>query len=233
MTRFIGIASGKGGVGRTTTALNLALALHQLGREVVLVDCHLSSPHIALHLGASKIPRTIHHALEKDVNIKDTAYLHESGLRIIPGDIKAEECNLKAVKETLLDLIGTGEVVIIDMASSGQEALEVMKSLDEMFIVATPDLPSIAEAYKIAKKAKEFGITILGIILNRVRDDDFELDISNVETLTDTRVIGVIKENQDFRSALKERQPLLYSHPQCEASKEFKKIASRLIGVSV
>lgn len=230
MTRFIGIASGKGGVGRTTTALNLSLALHQLGREVILVDCHLSSPHIALHLGVSKIPRTIHTALEKDVNIKDAAYQHESGLRIIPGDLKAESCNLKAVKDTLLDLIGTGEVVIIDMAPSGQEALEVMKSLDEMFIVATPDLPSVAEAYKIAKKGKELGITILGIILNRVRGDDLELDIANVETLTDTRVIGVIKEHQDFRSALKERQPLLYSHPQCEASKEFKKIASRLLG---
>src|SRR3989344_1166607 len=153
MTRFIGIASGKGGVGRTTTALNLALALHQFGREVILVDCHLSSPHIALHLGASKIPRTIHHALRKEINIKDAAYQHESGLKIIPGDLNPENINLSNVKETLLDLIGTGEIVILDMAPSGQETLEVMKSLDDLFIVSTPDLPSVAEALKTIRKS--------------------------------------------------------------------------------
>ena len=55
MTYFIGIASGKGGVGRTTVALNLAHALHSFGRKVVLVDAHFSTPHIALNLGATKI----------------------------------------------------------------------------------------------------------------------------------------------------------------------------------
>jgi septum site-determining protein MinD len=231
MTRFIGIASGKGGVGRTTTALNLALALHQLGRDVVLVDCHLSCPHIALHLGAHKIPKTVHHALKKEVNIKDAAYQHESGLKLIPGHVNPEgEYEIDVVKETLLDLIGTGEIVILDMAPSGQEALEAMKSLDDMFVVATPDLPSIAEALKTIRKGKELGVNILGIILNKVYNDELELNISNVETLTDTRVIGTIRHDQDIREALKSRQPLLYSHPESKSSKEFKRIATRLIG---
>ncbi len=232
MTKFIGIASGKGGVGRTTTALNLAVALHQFGREVILVDCHLSSPHIALHLGASKIPRTIHHALRKEINIRDAAYQHESGLRLIPGDINSSDFNISNIKETLLDLIGTGEIVILDMAPSGQEALEVMKSIDDLFVIATPDLPSVAEALKTIRKAKEMGVNILGVILNRVREDNLELDVSNVETLTDTRVVGVIKENQDLREALKERRPLLYSAPSSEAAEEFRKIAKRLIGTT-
>jgi septum site-determining protein MinD len=232
MSRFIGIASGKGGVGRTTTALNLALALHQFGRDVVLVDCHLSAPHIALHLGASKIPKTIHHALRKEVNVKDAAYQHESGLRLVPGEIHSENHNVEEIKETLLDLIGTGEIVIIDMAPSGQETLEVMKSLDDMFIIATPDLPSVAEALKTIRKAKELGVNILGIILNKVHNDDLELDVTSVETLTDTRVVGVVPSNKSFREALKAKQPLLYSHPNEKASKEYKRIASKLIGKS-
>jgi septum site-determining protein MinD len=230
MTRFIGIASGKGGVGRTTTALNLALALHQYGREVVLVDCHLSSPNIALHLGSSNIPRTFHCALNKDVNIKDAAYQHESGLKVVPGDIKSQEVDLSNVKGTLLELIGTGEIIILDMAPSGQESLEVMKSLNDLFVVATPDLPSLAEALKTVKKAQSLDVNVLGLILNKVSEDDLDLSISNVETLTDTCVVGIIKENQTFKEALAAKQPLVYSHPQSESADEFRKIARRLIG---
>jgi len=48
MTRFVGIVSGKGGVGRTTIAINLSTALHKFNREVILVDAHLNQPHVAL-----------------------------------------------------------------------------------------------------------------------------------------------------------------------------------------
>ena len=233
MTYFIGIASGKGGVGRTTIALNLAHALHSFGRNVVLVDAHFSSPHIALSLGATKVPRTLHHALRKEINVKNAAYRHESGLHIIPGSIlKEHQENIDhgKFKETLLDLLGTGEIIIIDMAAGGQEALEVIKSCDHLFVMATPDLPSITEALKTVKKAKEMGVNILGIILNRVREDDKEMTIENVETITGVKVVGIIHENEDFREALKNSKCLTYSYPKSKGAKEIKQIAAKLIG---
>ncbi|MBW3013605.1 MinD/ParA family protein [Candidatus Woesearchaeota archaeon] len=233
MTRFIGVASGKGGVGRTTIAINLATALSQFGREVILIDAHLSSPHIALHLGAPNVPKTIHHALRKTVHVKDAAYQHPSGLKLIPGSIRPEhqeDVPHKKFKDILLDLIGTCEVVIIDMGPSGDEVLSVMRATDDLLIIATPDLPSATEALKTIRKAKELGKNVLGIVLNRVRGDSTELSIENVETITDTRVIGVIQEDHDIREALKQKQPVVYSHPDSKVSIQIRKLAANLIG---
>jgi len=233
VTRFIGVASGKGGVGRTTIAINLATALSQFGREVILIDAHLSSPHVALHLGAPNVPKTIHHALRKTTHIKDAAYQHPSGLKLVPGSINPEhqeDVPHKKIKDTLLDLIGTSEVVIVDMGPSGEEVLSVMRATDDLLIIATPDLPSVTEALKTIRKAKELGKNVLGIVLNRVKGDHTELSIDNVETITDTRVIGVIHENQDIREALKQRQPVVYSHPDSKVSIQFRKLAANLIG---
>ena len=235
MTYFIGIASGKGGVGRTTIALNLAAALHRFGRNVILVDAHLSAPHIALQLGATKVPRTIHHVLNKKMSIRDAAYQHESGLQLIPGSIlreHQENVHLGEIKSTLFDLLGTGEIVIIDMAAAGQEAFEVMRSCDHLLVVATPDIPSVTEALKTIERAKEFGVKIIGIVLNRVREKDDEITVANVETLTGTKVIAVIHENEDFKQALKKTQILVHSNPQSKASTEIKQLAARLIGAN-
>src|SRR3989338_4734544 len=95
MTKFIAIASGKGGVGKTTTALNLGTALSNFGKDVVVVDANLSTPHISLHLGSPKLRVTLNDSLKGIVNIKDTAYLHPSGVRIIPSSIALEEHDKK------------------------------------------------------------------------------------------------------------------------------------------
>ena len=235
MTYFIGIASGKGGVGRTTIAINLASALHQFGRKVVLVDAHLSSPHIALHLGATKVPRTIHHALNKKITIRYAAYQHESGLHLIPGTLLRQEQETVALgemKNTLLDLLDTGEIVIVDMAAAGQEALEVMRSVDHLLIITTPDLPAVTEALKTIERARERGVRILGVVLNRVRGNTHELKQQDVEALLGTKIIGSISENEDFHDALKKNLCLVHSNPKSKGTREIKELAARLIGSS-
>jgi septum site-determining protein MinD len=97
-------------------------------------------------------------------------------------------------------------------------------------IIATPDLPSATEALKTIRKAKELGKNVLGIVLNRVRGDSTELSIENMETITDTRVIGVVQEDHDIREALKQKQPVVYSHPDSKVSIQIRKLAANLIG---
>ena len=117
MTKFIGIASGKGGVGKTTIAINTSLSLSNFNVGVTLLDANLSTPHISIHLGAPLSHITIHDVLKGRNTITEATYLHSSGLRIIPASIsldEIDELNHRKLSNFLFKQ-DIGELVIIDM----------------------------------------------------------------------------------------------------------------------
>ena len=79
MTHYVGILSGKGGVAKTTTAVNLSAAMNFFGRDVVLMDANLSTPNVGLHLGASVVPINLHHVLKGKNHISESIYMHPYG----------------------------------------------------------------------------------------------------------------------------------------------------------
>ena len=95
MTRFVVIASGKGGVGKTFVSLNLATALSQFGRDVILVDANLSTPHIGMHLGSTTFPVTIHDVLQGKKHIHQALYQHPSKITVVPGSVSLNSVSSK------------------------------------------------------------------------------------------------------------------------------------------
>ncbi|HLD41440.1 MAG TPA: P-loop NTPase, partial [archaeon] len=79
MTTVVSIVSGKGGVGKTTTTLNLAAALAERNHYVTAVDGNLTTPNIGLHLGIQLFPTTLHDVLQGKTDITKAVYIHESG----------------------------------------------------------------------------------------------------------------------------------------------------------
>ena len=234
MTKFIAIASGKGGVGKTTTALNLGTALSNFGKDVVVVDANLSTPHLSLHLGSPKLRVTLNDSLIGIVDIKDAAYLHPSGVRIIPSSIALEDSskiNYEALHDALLGLTGATELVLIDTAAGiGDDAKAAIKSADELIVVVTPDMPSIAEAMKTIRIAEEHGVKVIGAVVNRHKGDKFEVSKNNIEALLDKPIIGLIPEDNSVLRSLALKHPVVYTHPDSEASIGFKKLAAKLMG---
>src|SRR3989344_129525 len=114
--RKILIASGKGGAGKTTCAINLSSALNKLGHDVTLVDCNFTTPNIGLYFGITKIEKSIHDALSrKSSNILDSIYLHKSGTKIIPGSISLsslERINTQYLNKKLKKL--NSDFIILD-----------------------------------------------------------------------------------------------------------------------
>jgi septum site-determining protein MinD len=234
MTKFIGIISAKGGVGKTTTSINLSSALHFLNRNVIAIDANFATPDLGMHLGIFKPEKTIHTALRGEHHIRQSIHRHPSGIRIIPGSI-SYDLSHTAKRENLLSIVqgltGTAEAVIIDSApGTGEDTREVIRASDFLLIVTTPDFVSVTDSLRIIRLCRELGKRILGVIVNRQRGEDYEMSVSNIAEFLNTPVIGVIPEDSNLRRSHRERMPLVITEPNNPASIGYKKIAGRLIG---
>ncbi len=231
MTRFIGIVSGKGGVGKTTTAINLGTALTKVGNDAVVLDGNLTVPNVGLYLGVSNPRATIHEILEGKSLVEDATYLHSSGLKFIPGNIMLnalEKLDLNQIRKAHNKLKGISESVIIDTgAGLTKESLAVMSMAEEIIVVTNPELAAVTDALKTIKKAEEKNITVLGVVLNRVKEEN-EMSLENVETMLGVPIIATIPESEAIKRAQAQRHPVVFSDPGSMASLEFKKLAERL-----
>jgi len=102
MQKVIVITSGKGGVGKTITAINLGAAMNYFGKDVLIVDGNLTTPNIGIHLNSPEVPITLNHVLSKKAEIFEAVYEHGSGIKIIPSSLSIKE--LKKIRPEKIKL---------------------------------------------------------------------------------------------------------------------------------
>ena len=233
MTLFLAIVSAKGGVGKTTTTINLSHALTEFGRSVIAVDTDMTAPNLSIHLGITKYTKTLHHVLNNEAHIDDVIYRHQSGLTVIPGSVAYEyatKAPIKNLKDIIPKLEGKSELVLLDSAPGlGEEAQTTISLANFSIIVVTPDLAAVSDARKTVKLIKELNKKVLGVVLNRTHVGD-ELSVNDVETFLEAPVIGTIPDDFHIRNAYKLKVPVSFAHPDCPSTISYKKLAARLIG---
>jgi len=231
----ITITSGKGGVGKTTTAINLGAALNDFGKEVIVVDANLTTPNIGLHLGAPIVPVNLNHVMMGKAKVADAIYEHESGLKIVPSSLSIKELqrlNYGKMKEVSKKLKRMADYVIFDSAAGlGEEAISAIESADELIIVTNPEIPAVTDALKTVKLAEEMDKEVKGVIVTRVRGDRNEMSISNIGDMLELPILGVVPEDKNVQAALQSKDALLNVYPYSKASKAYKKIAARIADV--
>src|SRR3989344_3148945 len=90
MSRVIALASGKGGVGKTTITANLGIALAQRGQRVLLIDADIAMANLSLILGMHSSPITLHDVLLGEASIQDAIYDGPAGIAFIPSGLSLE-----------------------------------------------------------------------------------------------------------------------------------------------
>ncbi|MDD5098634.1 MAG: cell division ATPase MinD [Candidatus Pacebacteria bacterium] len=234
MTKIITITSGKGGVGKTTTAINLGAALNAFGKEVIIIDGNLTTPNIGLHLGAPLVPVSLNHVLSGKANVSDAIYEHESGTKILPSSLSVRELkkiNHSKLKDVAKKVKRMADIVIIDSAAGlGEEAIAAIESGDELLIVTNPEIPAVTDALKTAKVAEQMGKDVRGVIVTRVKGRKTEMPIVNVRDMLELPIIGVVPEDDNIQASLVRKDALMHTHPKSKAARAYRKIAARIIG---
>lgn len=233
MTKFIAVIGGKGGVGKTTTSINLGSALSKLGKDVTVVDVNLTTPNVGIHLGTPVVPIHLNHALQGKHHVSEAVYEHPSGVKIVPASISIldlKKTNPDNLNGVLKGLIGITDIVILDCAAGlGREALLAMDAADELLIVTNPELPALTDALKTIKLGENMGKKIKGVVLTKSKKNDL-VSIENVETILDHKVIGVIPEDSKALEALAKKDAVVLTHPRADISIGYNKLACSLLG---
>jgi len=232
---LITIISGKGGVGKTTTAINLGAALNSFGKEVIVLDANLTTPNVGLHLGAPIVPVNLNHVLLGKAKVVDAIYEHESGTKIIPSSLSVKELrrlNHGKLKDIGKSLRRLADYVIYDSAAGlGEEAISSIEAADKLVIVTNPEIPAVTDALKTAKLAEEMGKEVLGVIVTRVSGVRDEMPLDNIQEMLDLPILGVVPEDKNMRAALRQKDALFHTHPRSKAARAYKRIAAKIAGL--
>lgn len=238
--RIIVISSGKGGVGKTTVAINLASTLvSKFEKQVLLIDCNVTTPHVSLYLGMDHLPVTLNDVLRGEASISDAIYPHYAGMKILPAAlplhslqgidvIKLEHVLTRIKKSSKLKEL---DFVILDAAPGlGREAMAALRAANEIIFVATPFIPSIIDVVKTHNVAKELELQPVGIVLNMTKSSKNELKQEEVEALAELPVLASIPMSRLITESIISRKPAVLLRKHSNISLEFIKLAAELTG---
>ncbi|MEK6844729.1 MAG: AAA family ATPase [Nanoarchaeota archaeon] len=231
MGKSIGVISLKGGVGKTSVVASLGSAIASFNKKVLLVDGNLSAPNLGIHFKIIDPKMSLHNVLDREINAKDAIHSLEK-VDIIPASIFTNsQVNPLKLKDRMDYLKKKYDYIFYDSSPSlNDETLGVMLASDALFVVSTSDHPTLSTTLKAIKSAKERGIPIQGIILNKIHNKKFEIPLEHIEETLEIPILAVIPYDIHILEALSKFVPSVEHNPKSEASEEYKKLAAALVG---
>ena len=237
-TRVIAIVSGKGGVGKTTFSANLAIALTAIGERTVVIDCNVTTPHLSYYLGVKNYSSTLNNIFNGEFSV-DYAPLDQNGVQFIPASEKftdLENVDMAKLKDIIKDLAKSGkfDFIILDSAPGlGREAMGVLHACNEIIYLTTPTAPNIADIARCDEVARILGHKKFHIVLNKVRNKQFEISSEKAEQLFHIHVIGNIPFDENVMDSTAEGMPILWYNPKSKSCNSFLRVAANLADVSL
>ncbi|TAL39459.1 MAG: MinD/ParA family protein [Spirochaetes bacterium] len=240
-TKTIAITSGKGGVGKTSLAVALAIALAKDGSSVTLLDADLGLANVNVILGI--IPKfNLYHVIKGKKKLKDIVIEVPEGIKIIAGasgfhqlanlDVKQRAEFIEAVAD-----LGEDDYMIIDTgAGISQNVLSFVSAADEAVVVTTPEPTAITDAYGIIKSiAAQTPDKPVRLIVNRVmtvsegkRVAQRVINIAGQFLNIKVENLGFVFDDMYVPKSIRNQKPFIVSYPKSKASICVQIIADRI-----
>lgn len=245
--RVITITSGKGGVGKSNVAVNLAVQLRKIGKRVVIIDADFGLANIEVILGI--VPKyTFSDVMNGDKIITDIMTEGPMNIKFISGGsgvqdlIRLNESQLSYFIKNLYLLDKMADIILIDTGAGLTDAvLCFSRAADEIILVTTPEPTSITDAYALVKtlsaQNKE-SIPNIKLIVNRVDDEEegkeiyFKLkQVSKRFLDVDIEELGYIPYDRALVKSVKLQEPVSLSFPKSEVSRAFESISNKIANI--
>jgi flagellar biosynthesis protein FlhG len=240
--QVIGVASGKGGAGKTTVSINLAVALTLRGHKVMLFDADLGMANAQIALGAHA-PFNISHVLSGNKTLEEVMVTTKQGVRLVPGasglrDIAALDTQQIASMVRAFDALSEPvDYLVVDVAAGIAPAvLDFMAACQRRFVVVCDQPSSIADAYGLIKvMATEQSLGEIYLIPNMVGNahEGRQLhrrlnDVCNRFLGISVKFLQSIEADELVLQSLRKYQSVLEFAPGSAAARDFRGLADAI-----
>ncbi|MCB9851803.1 MAG: MinD/ParA family protein [Phycisphaerales bacterium] len=241
--KVIAVASGKGGVGKTSIAVNLAITLSKRGRRVVLIDADLGTANIDVAMNIHSA-HDLSHVIRGERSLDDVAVRVDENLSVIAGasgiagvaDLGAFE------RQRLLEALGRMEresdVILLDCgAGISQNVLAFAQTAHRLLLVTTPEPTAVADVYALVKVLSRTPITPpIGLVVNCADSAREGRMVSDRVASVAARFLSVaiddfgqILRDENMPLSIRRRSPLVSLVPRSTAARGVAILADRIL----
>lgn len=249
MARVITITSGKGGVGKSNTAINLAIQLKKRGKRVVILDADFGLANIEIMFGT--IPKhNLCDLIYQGKNITEIITWGPDEIGFISGGSGIAGLSnlsreyLTYIIQNLAQLDAIADVIIVDTGAGIAEAvMEFLVASGEIIVVTTPEPTSITDSYSLLKALNRHPRfsrenSTIKVIANRVSGENEADSLFNKLNTVVTRYLslpieylGAIPYDKMLSTAVMQQMPVSLAHPNARSAKAYEEIADRLMNL--
>lgn len=235
MTRIIAVASGKGGVGKTSITANIGVSLAKMGKKVILIDTDMQMANLGLMIGMEGRPITLQDVLAGEASLMDAIYDGPGGVKFVPAGLSIEKFHRideDKLSDVVKQLAENADIVLLDTAAGiGSDVLTTLHSATEVIVVTMAEPVAVADALKLIMIAeRRLGLDITGVVVEMYKGMKQEMTSKEIQKALQTEVIAVIPEDPRFRECSLEGNPVVIKYPTSEAGKAVINLAAKLIG---
>jgi len=244
--RVITITSGKGGVGKTCTTINLAIQISRLGKRVVIFDADFGLANIEVMLGI-RPKNNLADLMFNNMDLKDIICDGVEDVKFISGGSGIAELTrinkgqLIYLTRKLRELDNLVDVIIIDTGAGIQDAvIDFVTASNEVILIATPEPTSITDAYALLKtlnRKDDFSViqTAIKLLANRVTTGTEGGEIMEKLNVVSNKFLdigleylGAIPYDTTVSKSIIKQKPISISHPNSVTVKAYADVAMRL-----
>ena len=240
--QVIAVTGGKGGVGKTNVSVNLALALADLGRRVMLMDADLGLANIDVLLGLSA-KKTLADVITGECDLRDVRIKGPGGIRIVPAASGAQMMvQLSAAQHAGLiqafsDISDNLDVLVVDTAAGiGDSVVSFVRAAQEVIVVVCDEPTSITSAYALIKLLnRDFGMNRFRILANMTHSPQEGRNLfAKLTKVTDRflnvalQYAGAVPYDECVRKAVQKQRAVYEAFPRSKSALAFKAIAQKV-----